>query len=227
MIGGYISVIGNFVHEIKIQKGDMNDYYIYISNYRCKFIINEKIKFVTSAIRKNDNLLWCPTPDMKNISINDFSQFFNYENDKIKLIISEVNGLFDDNYYFLLNIKKLPEIYLIYPDYSLGTIKEGIVIKGNYFENKEDLKVKISYRAYEVLNNSKVFKDFEISVKPIYIDKSTLFIFYPNLDFIKYNFALPVKTTIKVSNNNLEYSISSLELEILPYPRVDNIDPKL
>lgn len=162
---------------------------------------------------------------MSNVQISSIDKIINYESDKIILTISQINGLFDDDYANILMLSKVPQLSLVSPAYSLPNIKEGITIKGSYFENKQSLQAKITYSTFDVINSNKVEKKFVLFIKAIYIDANTIFLNFPDIEFVKYNFNFPIIAHIYITNNNLEYSLNFLEFEILNYPRISHIQP--
>jgi len=225
--GSYISIYGQFIEKIVVNNSYNYENFNFKTIYKCKFLINDNKTFKTNAIFKSQNLILCPIPDMTSVTESDFVAFINNEKDKIKLIISQINGLFDNNIFYFLFINEIPELFSVNPNYSLQNIKEGVSIKGKNFQNTKGLKAKFTFTAYDAFNSNKVYKNFEIFIKPIFIDTNTLFINFPNLEFVKYNFILPVKTKMFITNNDLEFSSNYLEFQILKYPRVKRIFPKM
>ena len=79
---------------------------------------------------------------------------------------------------------------------------------------------------YSIIEKKNV-KEYNVILKPIYLDINTLFIFYPDFSILNYFFSCPIKAKVYVSNNGVEYSQNFLSFEILAFPRIDTVLPRL
>jgi hypothetical protein len=180
------------------------------ANIYCKFIFNTINEYIVMATILNTETLYCRAPDT-------FALYGLNDNDKKgELIVSQIDGLFYNNYKEIVYSFRDPVLITVSPGYTYVNERTGVTVKGNYFRNKKNLYIRFTYKN---LNS--------VLIKPVFIDSSTLFFLIPEtFELFTYLYSYPAVVNIDLTNNLSDYS-NSLDFEYFNMPQLLSINPNL
>jgi hypothetical protein len=178
------------------------------AGFRCKFVFDTSDYIVIATIINTERVV-CRTPNTSSLySFTDTEK-------KGELIVSQADGVFYNDYREIVYSFRDPVIDTITPAYGYVNERSGITIKGNYIRNKKKLYIRFT------------FEGKTESVKPIYIDSSTVFLQIPEtFELFTYLHTYPASVSIDLTNNSQEYS-NSLVFTYYNMPQLFSITPNL